>query len=102
MDCLDYVDISENGSSDEDDKFLHVVFNIVFPRRLKIFHRRPNLVVKYRDPEFSQRFRFSKSIVKFIISLIKDEIKSPTEGCSTFFIRRSTSSVGLKINNLDF
>ncbi len=80
MDCLDYVDVSENGSSDEDDEFLHVVFDIIFPHWLKIFHHRPNLVMKYR----------------------KDEIKSPTERYSTFFVHRSTSSVGLKINNLDF
>ncbi len=97
MDYLDYVDVSENESSDGDDEFLHAVFDIVFLHRLMIFHHRPNPLIKYRDPKFFQRFRFSKSTVKFIISLIKDEIKSPTERYSTFFVPRSTSSVGLKI-----
>ncbi len=29
---MDYVDVSEHESSDEEDEFVHVVFDIVFPQ----------------------------------------------------------------------
>lgn len=78
LDVLEYGDASfyGNDTDDEDEDFVHVLFDVVFPRRLRIFHVRNDPFMKYRDQEFLNRFRFTKKTVQFIIRLIENDIKS--------------------------
>lgn len=83
MELVEHLHDLENPLMDveedkEDEDFLHVAFEIIFPRRLRIIHKRSDHFATWREPEFSQRFRFRKATVKYIISLIENKIKSPT------------------------
>lgn len=69
----------EDDTDFEDEEFENLAVLIVFPRRQKIFRTRINHFASWRDDEFFDRFRLSKSTVRFIVDLIGDHLKSRTD-----------------------
>lgn len=74
-----YFDYEDNDSDFEDDEFNHLAIMIAFPRSQRIFRPRTDHLSWWRDDEFFNRFRLSKTTVRFIVDLIGDRICSPTD-----------------------
>ncbi|CAI6346974.1 unnamed protein product [Macrosiphum euphorbiae] len=69
----------ESDSDIEDDDFNDLMVMIVFPRRQRNFRQRADHFTHWRDDEFFDRYRLSKTSVRFIINLIGDRICSRTD-----------------------
>lgn len=59
-------------------------------RRIILFKERKNPFALLSESEFKRRYRFSKDTVKFIISIVKDELKPLQE-------RRNTISCEMQV-----
>ncbi|XP_050065881.1 putative nuclease HARBI1 [Aphis gossypii] len=69
--------VSENNMTDDED-FMELALLVDFPRKRKMFLKRPNHFTKWRDEQFFNRVRLSKNTVYFILDHIKERIASPT------------------------
>jgi len=69
----------EPDSDIEDDDFNDLMVMIAFPRRQRNFRQRADHFTHWRDNEFFDRYRLSKTTVRFIINLIGDRICSRTD-----------------------
>lgn len=72
------VDVSDIETSDADSDFFEMVMLEAFPRAAKVIRKRPDYFEEYRDNEFLDKFRLTKTTVRFLIRLIEDKIASPT------------------------
>lgn len=68
-----------NLYEEDDDDFLEFAALIAFPRRPQIYRQRPDHFTIWRENEFFDRFRMSKNTVRFILHLIENRIRSPTD-----------------------
>jgi len=88
MDVLDYDD---NHESDSDSSLFELACIIGFPRQAKTIRDRPDHFQVWRDNEFLQRFRLTKTTVKFILDVIETKIASPTDRYRfVYFLRIKT------------
>lgn len=58
----------------DDEQFSILVFLHAFPRGQRVRRPRKDHLTWWRDNEFFNRFRLSKSTVRFIVRLIHDSI----------------------------
>ncbi len=71
-------DLSESEYITDDEDFCEFALLIAFPRKVKKFQHRPDHFLKWTDGEFYDHFRLSKSTVKYVLGLIRQQISSPT------------------------
>ncbi len=69
---------SDSGGHFMMTDFLELSLLISFARKRKVFRRRANHFRIWNDKEFYDRFRLSKYVVKYVLSLIEDKISTPT------------------------
>lgn len=69
----EFVDENLDDLTDDED-FLELLYQEIFPRRSRIFRERINHFIKWEENEFRSRFRLSKQTVNFIIGEIKEDI----------------------------
>jgi len=63
----------------EDEEFENLAMLLAFPMRQRIFRPRTDHFTWWRDDEFFDRFRLSKSTVRYIVDMISDRICSRTD-----------------------
>lgn len=67
-----------NDSDDDDDDFEELVVHLAFPVNTRIIRKRSDHFHRWSAQEFFDRFRLSKEVVKFVLDLIEEQIRSPT------------------------
>lgn len=74
MDVLDFMDVGDYfdivHEIEAEDDFVNMAELVAFPRRAKVFRKRPDHFQVWRDEEFLNRFRLKKDTVKFILRTI--------------------------------
>lgn len=68
-----------NYESDTDTSLFELSCIVGFPRQAKTIRDRPDHFQVWRDNEFLQIFRLTKTTVKFILDVIETKIASPTD-----------------------
>ncbi|XP_065205515.1 putative nuclease HARBI1 [Planococcus citri] len=83
INVINYININLDNSDDEscsidmDSDFFQMGIQVAFPRAGKVVRERSDYK-RYPDNEFLQKFRLTKTTVKFLTELIKNKISSPT------------------------
>lgn len=70
--------MDENENITDDEDFMELALLVTFPRNKKKFRKRPDHFSKWNNQEFYDRFRLSKTTVKYVLGLIEEKISSPT------------------------